>query len=716
MTCEKSQYFHKQECDIMSTISHRFRQFVLIISALVAGAVHAASLENISYSEQPDGGVQVRLEFSDALPGEPTHFTIDEPARIAMDFPEVSANLAQKLQQIGVGVADSITAVEADGRTRVVLSLTRAVPYDIEIDDNLVVLDLSSGSVSESSIAGYDAPSTGGIEAIDFQRGDAGEGRVMIRLSDPSIAINLFKQGREIRLQFINATLPDELDRTLDVVDFATPVKEIDTKSQGNDIAMTILPVDDNYDHVAYQTDDIYLVELKPLSAAAIEERKRREQIYEGERISFNFQNIEVRSVLQLLADINGFNLVTSDTVSGAVTVRLKNVPWDQAMDIILRTRGLGMRKMGNVILVAPQEELANRERLALEAERDLEQLAPLRTEFIRINYADVNTIFGLVSGGAGGGEGASDNRLLSERGSVAIDERTNTLIVQDVATSIEAIRNLIEELDVPVRQVLIESRIVNADNDFAKDIGVRFGYSTRQSIGAKRRRNVLFFGGGNEGDTGFGDPDDPTPTAFNEEGIENYMVDLPALAGSAASTKLAFGKIGSYLLQLELSALIAEGRGEEIASPRVITTDKTEAVIESGTQIPFQEASSSGATTVSFKDATLRLTVTPQITPDDKVFMNLQVNQDIPSSTRVNGVPAINTKRVTSQVLVDNGETVVIGGIYNVTDRSSVDRVPFFSELPYIDFLFKRSQKTAEKDELLIFVTPKILWDELNI
>ncbi len=682
--------------------------------------VMAASLDNIEYSALPDGQIQVQLQFSEALPGEPTHFTIDDPARIAMDFPEVSSSLEEKTQYLRVGVANSVTVVEGDGRTRVVLSLVRAVPYTVEINGSNVFLNLSgSAAMMSADTADYVLPSAGGITDVDFQRGSGGEGRIMVRLSDPSIAVNMVKQGDTITLNFVNTELPIRLDRTLDVVDFATPVKEVDTAMEGNNTVMRITPVNDNYDHVAYQTDDVYMIELKPLSVAEREERKREKQLFEGERISLNFQDIEVRAVLQLLADFNQFNLVVSDTVSGSVTLRLKNVPWDQALDIVLKTRGLGMRKTGNVVLVAPQEELANRERVELETERQIEQLAPLRTEFIRINYADASNMASLIGTVGGGGEGGAEgggNSLLSERGNVSIDSRTNTLIIQDVATSIEAIRELILELDVPVRQVLIESRIVNADNKFSKDIGVRFGYSKRTALGTKRTGRFVAFGGSENGVYQFGDSEDGEITAFgSEEGRENLLVDLPALANGASAT-LALGKIGSYLLQLELSALIAEGRGEEIASPRVITADKTEAVIESGSQVPYQEATSSGATTVSFKDATLRLTVTPQITPDDKVLMDLQVNQDLISSVRVNGVPAIDTKSVSSQVLVDNGETVVLGGIYEQTDRTNVDRVPFFSELPYVDFLFKRSKKTLDKEELLIFVTPKILWDELNI
>jgi type IV pilus assembly protein PilQ len=474
---------------------------------------------------------------------------------------------------------------------------------------------------------------------------------------------------------------------------------------------MTISAVSEDYEHLAYQSEDQYTIEFKPITKAESEEQQKDKFGYTGERLSLNFQSIEVRAVLQLIADFTGLNMVTSDAVSGNVTLRLKNVPWDQALDIILKSRGLGMRKDGNVIMVAPSEELAARERLELEVNRQVEELAPLRTEFVQINYADAADLMGLIQ--------ASENNLLSERGNVSIDSRTNTLIVQDVSSSLESIRGLISELDVAVRQVLIESRIVNADESFAKDIGVRFGYSKHTKQGTQDRATIgenpanAFgaIGGGNPGNVNYGGT-----TSFNDGTNENLIVDLPALPTDAASLALAIGKVGSYLLQLELSALIAEGRGEDIASPRVITANQNEAVIESGVQIPYQEASSSGATSTSFQDATLSLRVTPQITPDDRIIMDLEVNQDTVSATVVNGVPAINTRSVTTQVLVQNGETVVLGGVYSSSERKSVDRTPFFGDLPYLGFLFKRTSTDSTKNELLIFITPKILKDSLTI
>ena len=443
------------------------------------------------------------------------------------------------------------------------------------------------------------------------------------------------------------------------------------------------------------------------------EKAARKAQVgFTGERLSLNFQDIEVRAVLQLIADFTGLNMVASDTVTGNVTLRLKNVPWDQALDIILKAKGLGMRQIDNVIMIAPNEEIAAREKLELEASKQVEELAPLHTEFIQINYAKASELAVLIK--------AEGNSLLSERGTVTIDERTNTLIIQDISASLESIREMLLKLDIPVRQVLIESRIVNADESFAKDLGVRFGYSkdtkqnnaiSRADIGPGGHNDpVVVFGGQEPGNIDFGGS-----TGFTTDNLENLLVDLPALA-TGASASLIVGKIGSYLLQLELSAMIAEGRGEDIASPKVITTNQREALIESGVEIPYREASSSGAATISFKKAVLSLTVTPQITPDDKILLDLSVHQDTLGADTIAGIPTINTKNISTQVMVDNGETVVLGGIYSRSEINAIDRVPFFGDLPYVGFLFKRTSVSESKSELLIFVTPKILKDDLTI
>ncbi len=663
----------------------------------------AATLDDISYSVLPGERVQLQIELSEPMQGEPLSFTIDNPARIALDFPNTTLGAVTKHQSIDVGVAHSVSVVEAAGRTRVVLNLIKSVAYDIEVQGSTVTVTLA-GDVSSSTIASspgtsaaYTSDTSSMVEGIDFRRGDDGEGRIIVTLSDPSISVDMNQIGGNIVLDFIGAELPGELDRKLDVIDFATPVKEIDTKASNNGTRMQISTVTEDYDHLAYQSGNTFIVEVRTLKEE--EKEAKKEQVgFTGERLSLNFQDIEVRAILQLIADFTGLNMVASDTVGGNVTLRLKNVPWDQALDIILRAKGLGMRQVDNVIMVAPNAEIAAREKLELEANKQVEELAPLRTEFIQINYAKADELAFLVK--------APENSLLSERGSVTVDARTNTLIVQDVSKSLRNVRDMIDKLDIPVRQVLIESRIVNADETFAKDLGVRFGYS--KTITSDPFKAI---GGGKEGITEFG-----TPTSFNVDGVENLIVDLPVAAAGAGALSLAVGKLGSWLVQLELSALIAEGRGEDIASPKVITTNQREAIIESGVEIPYTEASSSGATTVSFKKAVLSLKVTPQITPDNRILLDLQVNQDTQGAAVAGGIPTINTKAVSTQVMVDNGETVVLGGIYETDTNINTERIPFFGDLPYLGFLFKRTSNTTAKQELLIFVTPKILGENLNI
>ena len=677
-------------------------------------AAHAAepSLNNITFSALPGDKVQVRLKLSAPPATKPLSFTIDNPARLALDFPGTTLNLAQRTKTIGTGAAQSVTAVEAGGRTRVVLNLVRMVGYDVNLEGNDVVVTLNSQptsttqpAVAAASSAGSSMPGTGGgkIENIDFRRGANGEGFVLIKLSDPTTSVNVDEVGGKIVVDFANATLPEKLDRRLDVTDFATPVKEIDTKPSGHGTHMVITPTGKGlFEHLAYQTDNLFTVELKPLTKEQEAAAQKAKFGYTGEKLSLNFQNIEVRAVLQLLADFTGLNMVASDTVTGNVTLRLKNVPWDQALDIILKAKGLAMRKQGNVIMVAPQEEIATREKLELEAEKQLRELAPLRTEFVQINYAKAADIAKLIK--------AEGKNLLSERGNVSVDDRTNTLLIQETEDKITEIRKLVAKLDIPVRQVLIESRIVIANQDFTKDLGVRFGYS-RSSAQPPKTSNQLFYavGGGQPGLVNY-----QGNTSFNTSNLENYIVNLP-VAAAAGDLQLAVGKIGSYLLQLELQALQTEGKGEVISAPRVITANQKEATIEQGTDIPYQQATSSGATSVSFKKAVLSLKVTPHITPDDRIVMDLVVNKDSIGQIFA-GVPSIDTNNVSTQVLVDNGETVVLGGVYSQTNRKDVSRVPFFSDLPYLGALFKSTQQTRNKDELLIFVTPKIVKDNLAL
>ena len=670
----------------------------------------AGTLDAVSFVELPGDRVQVKLRLSEPV-DDPLSFAVDKPARVALDFPGVGLNLDRRTQAIGVGMARSVTAVEASGRTRVVLNLIKLVPYEIETAGNTVLITLDNAGATASrafppggAVEGVSAAATDRrLENVDFRRGAEGEGRVLVTLSDPSVVIDTRQEGDKIIVDFVNTTLPADLERTLDVMDFATPVQLIDTFAQNGDTRMVVEPRDQPYEYLAYQSDDLFTLELKPVTEEEAEERKREKVGYTGERLSLNFQNIEVRAVLQLLADFTGLNLVASDSVTGNVTLRLKNVPWDQAMDIILKSRGLGMRQTGNVIMVAPQQEITQREKLELESQQQIEELAPLRTEFIQVNYAKSSEIADLLK--------APENSLMSERGNVTVDARTNTLLVRDTADNLESVRRMVERLDVPVRQVLIESRIVIADDNYSKDLGVKFGYSRdinndEDDIGSDT--TIRF--GGSLGGSGTGEGDDTDVDVSTGD----FIVDLP-IGGPSASLGLAVGKIGSWLLQLELQAMQAEGRGEVISNPRVITSNQKEAVIEQGTEIPYQEASSSGATSVSFKKAVLSLKVTPQITPDDRIIMDLNVSNDTVGQTFA-GVPSVDTREVSTQVLVSNGETVVLGGIFEQSIRNDVERVPFFSDIPLVGTLFRQTSVSDRKNELLVFVTPRILKDSLAV
>ena len=683
-----------------------------VSSLLGMGVVQAATLDNISYSTLPGNQVQIRIKLSEPVVGEPLSFTVDNPARIALDLPGTTINLADRTHPIGVGTAESVVAVEAEDRTRVVVNLARLVPYAVATSGDTISITLDAAPANLAAASAPAAPSLPGaatgasIADVDFRRGPNGEAQVVVDLSAPDIGINITQQGEDVVVDFAETALPDSLDRKLDVADFATPAREIDIFRQGNGTRMIIRPTG-LYEHLAYQSDNVFTVELRPLTPVEEEQLRKDKFTYTGERLSLNFQNIEVRAVLQLIADFTEKNLVASDTVGGNVTLRLKNVPWDQALDIILKSRGLGMREVGNVMMIAPQEEIAAREKLELESQQQIQELAPLRTEFMQVNYAKAADIAALIK--------AEANNLLSDRGNVSVDERTNTLLVQDTSDKLSEVRSVVQALDIPVRQVLIESRIVVANEDFSKDLGVRFGYSHLSNAKANipdqfgRFPMQSAIGGGVPGDITY-----PGTTTFNTDGNENYIVDLAA-AGAAGNFKYAVGKIGSYFLQLELTALQAEGRGEVISSPHVITANQREAVIESGAEIPYQQATSSGATAVQFKKAVLSLKVTPQITPDDRIILDLAVNRDSIGQV-FNNVPSINTNEVTTQVLVDNGETVVLGGIYEATSRDDKTSVPFFGDLPYLGRLFKRTSTETRKQELLVFVTPKILSDTLSL
>jgi type IV pilus assembly protein PilQ len=654
------------------------------LSTVLAATTPGNTLQSVDFSALPGNKAQITLTLSQPA-ATPLSFTIDNPARIALDFPNTNNGLTDRSQAIGIGMAESMTVVEAQGRTRVVLNLVEMVPYEAHAEGNKIIVTVQSAGSEQSAAQAAVASSAGGatdrLDNIDFRRGEDGQGRIIVSLSSPSIPVDMQQEGDKIVLDFYRTELPQDLERRLDVMDFATPVKTIDTYTKGSNVHMVITPMGE-YDYIAYQSDNQFTIEVKALTREEAEERKKDEFGYSGERLSLNFQDIEVRSVLQLIADFTGLNVVVSDTVGGSLTLRLKNVPWDQALDIILKTKGLAMRQTGNVMLIAPSEEIAAREKLELESQKQIEELEPLYSEFIQINYAKADTIAALLK--------SPDTSLLSDRGIVTTDERTNTLLVQDTAAKLVEIRKLVARLDIPVRQVLIESRIVVADNNFSRDLGVKFGMRKSGTINDK----AYSVGG---------------------TGPQNLLVDLPV--ASTSTFNLALGSLGdSFLLDLELTAMEAEGHGEVVSNPRVLTSNQKAAYIETGTEIPYQESTSSGATSTSFKKAVLSLQVTPQITPDDRIFLDLIVNKDSVGEETSDGIPTIKTNEIGTQVLVDNGETLVLGGVYEHENRKDVQRVPFFGELPLVDWMFKSTRKTNRKQELLIFVTPKIVKEDLRI
>ena len=677
------------------------------IPTLAAAAENA--ITEINYSSLPGDQVQIKISLED-LASEPGSFTIDNPARIAFDFPNTKIKLTDRSLNIGIGVARSISTVEAGGRTRVVLNLSRLVTYNTVVDGNDIVITLGGGS-NATTIASKSASPTGqaskssdkNITNIDFRRGEKGEGRIIVDLADPNTPVDLKTRGEQITVTFTNSAISDELERRLDVIDFGTPVKTIDAFNQNGNVKIVITGMGE-FEQLAYQADNSFTIDVKPIVRETAAEKQKKELAFKGERLSLNFQNIEVRAVLQLIADFTDLNLITSDTVTGNVTLRLKNVPWDQALDIILRSKGLAMVKDGNVISVAPAEEIAARAKL----DQTIEAQAPLISDSVQINYAKAADFTKLLK--------TKDNSLLSERGSVSVDERTNKLLLRDTAKNIDAIIALVQELDIPVRQVLIEARIVLATNDFSKELGVRFGATKIKDTS----RDLSVAGGAHSGTRAvlsdiYNNEDEVTYTY-----PDIYNVNLPAtnLAATAAKVSLAMFSLplGS-LIDLELSAAQAEGKSETISSPRVITSDQSKAIIETGTEIPYQEASSSGATSVSFKKAVLKLEVTPQITPDDRVIMELKVTKDNPDFANVVlGTPPINTQSVETEVLVDNGETIVLGGVYEQTKSKQINRIPFFGDLPIVGFLFRDNFEQNDKSELLIFVTPKLLKENAKL
>lgn len=684
--------------------------FLALWLLLAAFAVHANTLTDISYSTLPGNVVQMTLSHSETAQ-EPMVFTIDNPARIVLDLGDTRNGLTSKSRKVGVGVINGYRSAESKDRTRVVIDLVQMTSYETSVSGNTVNIQLGGGTlgVVGDTVSPVQGSPAGEVKNINFERGRRGEGLIKITLPSARTAVDMRQEADKLVVELMDTRLPQNLQRKLDVTDFATPVYQIDAVQRADNARLEI-QISERNEYLSYQSNEEFVIEVKPLTAAQEEATKKEE--YTGEKLSLNFQDIEVRSVLQLLADFTGLNVVVSDTVSGNLTLRLRNVPWDQALDIILRTKGLGKRQTGNVILIAPAAEIANAERLELEAAQQIRELEPLQIEYIEVNYADANDLAGILT------SSGEESGLLDDRGSIAIDARTNTLIARATASQAAEIRALVAELDRPVKQVLIESRIVSATDNFTKSLGVRFGFSKSDVIGGSIYDGSRYGVGGSEpGQYIFGDADgDSTGTGVSTEGdTEGLLVDLPSTE-RGASIALAVGRVGSHLLQLELSAMQEEGRGEVISRPKLITADKHAATIQDGLQIPYQEATSAGATSTEFQDAVLSLTVTPQITPDDRVIMDLAVTRDSVGPQFGGGVPAINTQNVETQVIVDNGETVVLGGVYVQTVIETSRRVPFFGDLPYVGWAFRNKTSRDDKSELLIFVTPRILRESLSL
>lgn len=693
------------------------------------------SIQSVEYSTLPGNRLQISLQLSEQAVT-PLSFTIDNPARIAFDFENTGSKLPKRSQPIGIGIAQSITAISTKTKTRVILNLTEVVPYQVTTQGNNVLITLDSeatGAAFDQTMAVGTTP-TGtprfsdkprGINNIDFRRGEEGEGRVVVHLTEANIPMDISEEFGKVIVKFLGIKLPAELRQTLDVLDFATPVKSISTFEEDDNVRIEIEPIGNNFEHVAYQANNIFTLELKPISKEELEEVKKAKFGYTGERLSLNFQDIPVRAVLQLIADFTGLNIVVSDSVDGNLTLRLKNVPWDQALDIILKAKGLSKRESGTVMMVAPSEEIAAQEKIDLEAQQSITELSPIRSAFFTINFAKVTELAALFSGGGGAessteGGAAPSTGILSSRGAVLIDERTNTLIIKDTEEVISEVRRTLLKLDIPIRQVMISSRIVIANDAFTKELGSRFGVTHAESTSGGFGATSGTFRGtdtiASSGLTNIATNGVPEPFSIpsGAAAADRLNVNLATTGASAGS--IAFAVLsGSSLIDLEISALQAENKGEVISSPRVVTADRHKAYIEQGVEIPYETASSSGATQVEFKKAVLGIEVTPHITPDDRVIMDLKVNNDTVGDIFA-GIPSIDTREVGTQVLVNNGDTIVLGGIYEQITRDEVDKVPFLGDIPLIGYFFRHTLESDERRELLIFVTPKILKDALSL
>ena len=702
---------------------HRIR--VLLLAAVFAGVapapvalaqdaeqtqVFANQIEGLEVAEQ-GGTVYVRLTLREPLAVPPPSFSVANPARIAFDFAGTGNALGRNLQSIEQGDLRSANIVQAGDRTRLVLNLVKMSPYEARVQGRDLIIAISPTSAqltqntvvteSQGNFADSRAVAASGLAVrdINFRRGTEGDGRIVVDLSSPDTGIDIRQQGGNLVVDFLKTTLPEHLRRRSDVTDFATPVTSMTAQQVGDRVRLTVAS-SGLWEHNAYQSDNRFVLEVKRV----IEDPNKLVQgtrgQFQGEKLSLNFQNVDVRSVLQVIADFTDFNIITSDSVQGNLTLRLKDVPWDQALDIILQAKGLDMRKNGNVIWIAPGDELAAREKLQLEAKAQINDLEALQTESFQINYHKAKEIFDFLK--------SKDQTMLSKRGSVVVDERSNKVFVTDVATRLQALRRLVQEIDVAPRQVLIEARIVEANKTFARDLGVRLGFGSKGVASLDGAR--LGFGSSSLTGGGSNNPNTFTPTV-----AQSGTGFMPVGYGSLGLS--LFNSRATRFLNLELQALETDGRGRVVSSPRVLTANQVEASIEQGTEIPYQEASSSGATSVSFKKAVLSLKVKPQITPDGRLQLSIEVNKDRPLYEQtLLGVPPIETKNVKSEVLIENGGTVVIGGIYEEEESTGEDKVPVLGDVPVLGHLFKSQSKVSNRKELLVFITPRIVSDALTL
>ncbi|WP_156492252.1 type IV pilus secretin PilQ [Oleiphilus sp. HI0080] len=670
--------------------------------AMFMSVANAAVLQGVKFASMPGDTVEIVLSF-DSPPAKPKVFSIGQTADISVTVDGATNGIGKRYHELGLGNARRMTVIEAensDGQmaTRFVIDLATMAPYTSEVSGNDLIMRVGAAapapSASQESSEQVTASSAASdITSIDFRRGEKGDGQVIIGLNNPSVDIDMSEVGGNIQLVISGAELPEALRQRLDVVDFATPVHRIESYVEDGKAKIVIKP-EGNYDYLAYQADNQFVVSVEKVTEQEAEERLKEKFPYTGEKLSLNFQNIEVRAVLQLIADFTGLNLVASDTVGGSITLRLQNVPWDQALELVLKTKGLDKRTTGNVMLVAPAEEIAAREKLEIETNKQVAELAPVRLEIIQVNYAKAADIVAMLQ---------QDQELISGRGYISSDERTNTISVRETSDKLQQIRTLVDTWDIPVRQVLIEARIVRARSNITEEMGIQWGGSGATDTN----------GGGHN--WGFSGSTEGNVEYFNS-GTVTYpgalAVDLGVTRANASSFGIGF-TTDNMLLDLELSAFEADGKGEIVAQPKIVTADRQTATIKSGEEIPYQEASSSGATSVSFKEAVLSLEVTPQITPDDNVIMDLKVNQDDRGEVTA-GIPSIDTNEVITQVLVGNGETIVLGGIFQSEQATTVTKTPFLGDIPYIGNLFKKTENIDQRSELLIFITPKLIKDGL--